>query len=239
VRTRECFTGRDLTPSISFLITVKFENVMFESRKEGAQIKVIDFGLSKKFFAGEKDMMKEGVGTLYTMAPQVLQGVYTSQADLWSVGVMTYMLLSSHRPFYNTKRRVMIDNIMRGEYNLKSVYWNPISSEAKDMVNDLLVVDPIKRMNASEALEHKWLSKEFNLSDRKPDVSVELAVKASLESFQHTSELKKIALNVSTFLGGAIAEVIITFQQNFLLSLSDFSIFRLLLINQAQMKSCI
>jgi hypothetical protein len=52
-------------------------------------------------------------------------------------------------------------------------------------------------MNASEALEHKWLSNEFNLSDRKPDASVENAVKASLESFRHTSELKKIALNVS------------------------------------------
>jgi calcium-dependent protein kinase len=211
---------------------------MFESRREDAQIKVIDFGLSKKFFTGEKDIMKEGVGTLYTMAPQVLQGVYTSQADLWSVGVMTYMLLSSHRPFYNRKRRVMIDNIMRADYNLKSVYWDPVSDEAKDMVNNLLVVDPSKRMNASEALEHKWLSKEFNLSDRKPDASVEKAVKASLVSFRHASELKKIALNVSTFLGDTIAEVIISFQQNGLVSIY-FSIFRLLLTNQAQMRSCI
>lgn len=177
--------------------------------------------------------------TLYTMAPQVLQGVYSSQADLWSVGVMTYMLLSSHRPFYSKKRRVMINNIMTGAYDLKSVYWNPISDEAKDMVNNLLIVDPSKRMNASEALEHKWLSKEFSLSDRKPDASVENAVKASLVSFRHTSELKKIALNVSTFVGTTIDEVNITFQQNFLVSLSDFSNSRLLLTNQAQMKSCI
>ena len=177
------------------------------------------------------------------MAPQVLQGVYSSQADLWSVGVMTYMLLSSHRPFYNKKRRVMIDNIMRADYNLKSVYWNPISDEAKDMVNNLLIVDPSKRMNASDALEHKWLSKEFNLSDRKPEASVDNAVKESLVSFRQTSELKKIALNVSTFLGATIAEVNITFQQNFLVSLSDSSVglfnSRLLLTNQAQMKSCI
>jgi calcium-dependent protein kinase len=194
---------------------------MFESRKEYAQIKVIDFGLSKKFFAGEQDIMKEGVGTLYTMAPQVLQGVYSSQADLWSVGVMTYMLLSSHRPFYNRRRKVMINNIMRADYNLSSVHWIPLSDEAKDIVKTLLVVDPSKRMNATEALQHKWLSKEFKLSDRKPDASVEDAVKASLESFRHTSELKKIALNVSTFRGGTctIAQVIITFQQNFLVSL--------------------
>lgn len=195
---------------------------MFESQKQDAEIKVIDFGLSKKFFSGETDIMQEGVGTLYTMAPQVLQGVYSSQADLWSVGVMTYMLLSSHRPFYNKKRRVMIDNIMRGDYNLKSVHWNPISDEAKDMVNNLLVVDPNKRMNASQGLEHNWMSKEFNLSERKPDASVVEAVKESLVNFQHASELKKIALNVSTFLGGTITEVIITFQQNFLASLSDF-----------------
>jgi calcium-dependent protein kinase len=77
---------------------------------------VIDFGLSKKFSSTQIGMMHEGVGTLYSMSPQVLQGVYGSQADLWSCGVIIYMLLSSHRPFYSKKRKIMIDKIMRCEF---------------------------------------------------------------------------------------------------------------------------
>lgn len=73
---------------------LKFENVMFESSSEDAQIKVIDFGLSKKFLGAPK-IMTEKCGTIYTMSPQVLQGVYSFKADLWAVGVMTFMLLVS------------------------------------------------------------------------------------------------------------------------------------------------
>ena len=65
---------------------------MFESTHPEAEIKVIDFGLSKKYLP-DSPYLSDGVGTIYTMAPQVLQGMYTSQADLWSVGVIAFMLL--------------------------------------------------------------------------------------------------------------------------------------------------
>ena len=173
---------------------------MFEHKGKDAEIKVIDFGLSKKFSNNKIGVMHEGVGTLYSMSPQVLQGVYTSQADLWSAGVMTYMLLSSHRPFYHRHRKVMIDRIMRADYNFEKDYWNPISDEAKDYINNLLVLDPKNRMNATKALKHKWLSKEFNLSDRLPDQTTADAVQDNLIHYKDTSKLKKIALNVSNIL---------------------------------------
>jgi calcium-dependent protein kinase len=175
---------------------LKFENIMFENNSPNAQIKVIDFGLSKKFLAGQTDRMTEGVGTIYTMAPQVLQGVYTSQADLWSVGVIAFMLLSSHRPFYSKQRRVMIDQIMRADYNLQGPGWGEISEEAKDFVSNLMVLDPKTRLNATSALVHKWLSVEFKPSDRKPTDAVLLAVDEGLVHYKDTSQLKKIALNV-------------------------------------------
>jgi calcium-dependent protein kinase len=140
--------------------------------------------------------MHEGVGTLYSMSPQVLQGVYTSQADLWSCGVITYMLLSSHRPFYHKRRKVMIDRIMRVEYSFDKDYWKPVSNEAKKFIDRLLVMDPKNRMDAGEALHHIWLSKEFPLSDRVPDQSTADAVQENLIHYKDTSELKKIALNV-------------------------------------------
>jgi serine/threonine protein kinase len=71
---------------------LKYENILFENKTETAEIKVIDFGLSKKFYAGQPNYMTERVGTIYTMAPQVIQGVYSAQADLWSVGVIAYMV---------------------------------------------------------------------------------------------------------------------------------------------------
>jgi len=175
---------------------LKFENIMFENKKPGAEIKVIDFGLSKKFVSSKLGLMKEGVGTLYSMAPQVLQQVYTSQADMWSVGVISYMLLSSHRPFYSKKRDVMINKIMRCDYTFEKDYWKPISDEAKDFIDHLLVVDPKVRYRAEQAQAHKWMHKEFRLEDRAPTENLTMKVTNVLSAYQNNLPLKKLALNV-------------------------------------------
>lgn len=204
---------------------------MFESRSPDAEIKVIDFGLSKKFVDNNIGVMHEGVGSkcliasetlelhvsgqdflvqltsflfrnainpsaLYSMAPQVLQGVYTSQADMWSCGVITYMLLSSHRPFYNKKRKIMIDRIMRCDYTFEKDYWKPVSDGAKDFISHLLVLDPKVRYKAEQAQKHKWMHKEFKLEDRAPTASISEKVADNLIFYKDTAELKKIALNV-------------------------------------------
>lgn len=122
---------------------VKFENVLFVNDTPRAEIKLIDFGLSKTYVGGQT--LTEGVGTvscywaaalrcdamrcilllyalahpccnssqIYTMAPEVLMGTYTSQADLWSIGVIAYMLLSSNMPFYGRKRCVLYGFLQR------------------------------------------------------------------------------------------------------------------------------
>lgn len=175
---------------------LKFENIMFENKKPGAEIKVIDFGLSKKFVSSKLGLMKEGVGTLCSMAPQVLQQVYTSQADMWSVGVIAYMLLSSHRPFYSKKRDVMINKIMRCDYTFEKDYWKPISDEGKDFIDHLLVVDPKVRYRAEQAQAHKWMHKEFKLEDRAPTEKLTMKVTNVLSAYQNNLPLKKLALNV-------------------------------------------
>ena len=169
---------------------------MFENKSPQAEIKVIDFGLSKKFVSSRLGIMKEGVGTLYSMAPQVLQGVYTSKADMWSVGVISYMLLSSHRPFYHKKRAVMIDKIMRCDYNFRKDYWKPVSDEAKDFLTKLLVMDPKIRYDAKAAQAHEWMHKEFKLEDRAPTESLTGRVNAVLSAYKNNVPLKKLALNV-------------------------------------------
>jgi len=76
---------------------IKFENILFESTKPDAEIKLIDFGLVKRFCIDKQ--MSERVRTIYTMAPQVIQRVYSNSTDIWSVGVVAFMLLSSKKLF--------------------------------------------------------------------------------------------------------------------------------------------
>ena len=84
---------------------LKYENILFVSDHPKSEIKLIDFGLSKVY--GDNAQLTDGVGTIYTMAPEVLKGNYSQTADIWSIGVIAYMLLSSQMPFYGRKRYVM------------------------------------------------------------------------------------------------------------------------------------
>jgi calcium-dependent protein kinase len=91
---------------------LKYENVLFVDESPGAEVKLIDFGLSKSFFG--RDELSEGVGTIYTMAPEVILGKYTKQADLWSVGIIAFMLLSSQMPFYGRDKNAIVGSILIG-----------------------------------------------------------------------------------------------------------------------------
>jgi len=134
-----------------------------------AEIKIIDYGLATKFLSNEYKKMTARVGTLYCMAPQVLQGMYDSKCDLWSVGVISYMLLSCGlNPFWGPPRqvsweqrkRIMIDRIMRCEYmKMSGPSWQKISPEAKEFVQSLLQMEPQRRPTATEALRSPWIVK--------------------------------------------------------------------------------
>lgn len=174
---------------------LKFENIMFESTAPGATIKIIDFGLSKKFI-GKTGTMTERVGTIYTMSPQVLMGKYSAEADLWSVGVIAFMLCSSVKPFYDKRRSVLIDQIVRCKYNFNSPVWSNVSEDAKDFISKLIVVDPKERYDAVQALGHKWIVNRERLPDEKPSEEVLSKIDGSLLNYRHTSKLKKLALTV-------------------------------------------
>jgi len=174
---------------------IKFENIMFESKDPDAEIKLIDFGLSRRY-SPENKYMNDGVGTIYTMAPQVLQGEYTSQADLWSIGVVTYMLLSNTKPFYGKKRRHVVAKILQGNFSFYSKMWRSLSDESKKFVRALLCVDPSRRLTADQALEHRWLDSQFPLSDRVPKESMLGSIHDSIIAYSDMSEFKKMALMV-------------------------------------------
>ncbi len=185
---------------------LKYENILFVNDSPKAEIKLIDFGLSKVYGVngtgpgfegqGSSHVLTEGVGTIYTMAPEVLKGSYTKQADVWSVGVIAYMLLSSQMPFYGRKRQHIVEQILGGRYDFRGRRWRKIAEPAKDFVRDLLVVDPDERLDAERASSCVWLNKRFSASVRGPEQSEILKAKHSMTRYAGYTKLKKMALMV-------------------------------------------
>jgi len=173
---------------------LKYENVMFANSHPKAEIKIIDFGLSKKYLPNQS--MREGVGTVYTMSPQVLEGNYNESADIWAVGVLAYMLLSSQMPFFGRKRRDILEKIMRCEYDFVGRRWSTVSKQAKNFVSELLQFDPKSRPTAEEAKQCLWLNMKLNSSVRTATENEMDAIAISIESYSSKRTLQKLALMV-------------------------------------------
>mmetsp|Transcript_28057 Transcript_28057/g.61129 ORF Transcript_28057/g.61129 Transcript_28057/m.61129 type:complete len:734 (+) Transcript_28057:58-2259(+) len=176
---------------------LKYENIMFSDKSPTSEVKVIDFGLSKKYLP--TDRLHDGVGTFYSMAPEVIRGDYDSKADLWSIAVIAFMLLSSQMPFYGKDQNVVIKKILSGKYRMLGRSWQKVSEEGKDFVRSLLIRDPNDRPSAGKALRHNWIGQVFsNASTHSSDQELEEMenAMASIETFADYSKLKKLALMV-------------------------------------------
>mmetsp|Transcript_7128 Transcript_7128/g.7821 ORF Transcript_7128/g.7821 Transcript_7128/m.7821 type:complete len:359 (+) Transcript_7128:45-1121(+) len=135
---------------------LKPENLLLLNDKEDSPIKLADFGLSRVYT--EEMLMSTACGTPGYVAPEILNAEgYDKEVDMWSTGVIMYILLCGYPPFYSENEAELFENIMSGKFEYHSPYWDEISDEAKDLLNHLLVVDPQKRLNATQALSHAWV----------------------------------------------------------------------------------
>lgn len=130
------------------------------------------------------------------MAPEVLQGSYTKSADLWSIGVIAYMLVSSQMPFYGRVRAHIVEQILSGRYQYRGRRWKRISKQAKAFIDDLLVLDPNDRATPEEAMSSTWLNRRHGATVRNPHVEEMIMAKRSLMKFAKYSKLRKVALMV-------------------------------------------
>jgi len=143
---------------------LKPENLLLANEPgQSDLIKIADFGLSKDFGA---EQMATSCGTPDYVAPEVLGGeVYDSAVDIWSIGVITYVLLCGFPPFYGENQKELFENIMKGNYDFPDPEWSGVSEDAKNFIKKMLVVEPEKRYNAEQCLQDKWL--QDLASDRK------------------------------------------------------------------------
>ena len=136
---------------------LKPENLLLDHESPNATLKVIDFGTSTTY--NPNDRMTKRYGTSYYIAPEVLQKDYTEKCDIWSCGVILYILLSGRPPFYGHNDKDILKKVSRGEYSLKGKVWESISSSAKRLISRMLDFNPKTRISASEALKNEWLCK--------------------------------------------------------------------------------
>merc|ERR1719359_888992 len=132
---------------------IKLENFVFDE-KDGDLLKMIDFGFSKFRERGSK--MKTACGTLSYVAPEVLKDTYTSQCDLWSLGVIVFILLSGSMPFFGDEE-VVKAKITAADYKMKKDRWNSISKAGHEFALGLMEKDPNVRLTTSQALAHPWI----------------------------------------------------------------------------------
>ena len=144
---------------------LKPENILIESSEEKDKdffhIKIIDFGTCEIL---KKKKLTEQIGTSFYIAPEVLKNGYNEKCDLWSCGVILYILLCGSPPFYGKNEKEIFKRILDGNFTFRHKIWNKISTEGKNLVLKLLQVNPTKRISAKEALEDVWFQKNFNLN---------------------------------------------------------------------------
>ncbi|KAJ6893037.1 calcium-dependent protein kinase-like [Populus alba x Populus x berolinensis] len=167
---------------------LKPENFLLSSKAEGAKLKATDFGLS--VYIEEGKVYRDIVGSAYYVAPEVLRRSYGKEIDIWSAGVILYILLSGVPPFWAENEKGIFDAILQGDIDFESDPWPSISNSAKDLVRRMLTQDPKKRITSAQVLEHPWIK------EGGADKPLDSAVLSRMKQFRAMNKLKKLALKV-------------------------------------------
>jgi len=170
---------------------LKPENLLYlkEGSEENNPLKIIDFGLSQDI--NIKKILSSKVGTAYYVSPEILQGKYSEKCDVWSAGVILYVLLSGEPPFNGPSDGVIYSKIKQLKFTFPEKKWNKISKEAKDLLSKMLVPEA-ERLSASQVMNHPW----FNLvKDNKiPLERINLYGTNFFKEYKESNRLKKIVL---------------------------------------------
>ncbi|KAI6677887.1 hypothetical protein NL676_038683 [Syzygium grande] len=166
---------------------LKPENFLYTLKDENSQLKAIDFGLSD--FVRPDEKLNDIVGSAYYVAPEVLHRSYSTEADVWSVGVIAYILLCGSRPFWARTESGIFFAVLKAEPGFDEPPWPSLSSEAKDFVKRLLNKDPRRRMSAAQALSHPWIRNYNGVK-----VPLDVLIFRLMKVYMRSSSLRRAAL---------------------------------------------
>ena len=139
----------------------------------------------------EGEKLDEKLGTPYYIAPEVLAKNYGAKCDIWSCGVITYIILSGIPPFNGASDQEIMKKVKQGKFSFNDPVWKSISEDCKNFISSLLTLDQNKRPSASEALQHAWIKQAQ--TQQLESVSAEVAMSAlgNLKTFNAQSKLKQ------------------------------------------------
>ena len=165
---------------------IKPENIVFIEPGNFQALKLIDFGLSISQNS-KKDHRR--VGTPYYMSPEMIQGNFVYSSDVWSIGVILFIMVTGKQPFNAKNKDLVFEKISNGIYDSKTLRKAKCSSEVKDLIKKMLVVNPDERFSIEQCLEHQW----FRLfeDDKTKNIAVDGAIIESLKQFQYRNLFQK------------------------------------------------
>ena len=175
---------------------LKPENILIADRDKNnyPRIKICDFGTSKMFEKGA--VQRKLVGSSYYIAPEVLKKRYDEKCDIWSCGVILYILLTARPPFGGESDKEIMENVSIGKYDIKSSPFDKISKSCIDLIQKLLIMDPKKRISAEDALKHNWFkeNKSKELFNKIKDETTLKKLISNLKSYKRDSIIQETAL---------------------------------------------
>ena len=166
------------------------------------ELKLIDFGCAK-IFSKHKKNFEDTIGTLIYCSPEVLKNNYNKKCDIWSCGVLMYVLLSGHFPFFGQNQKEIKKNILSGKFTFDKKYFSNISSKAKDLISKCLIYNKSKRISIEEVLKHEFFADDLNPHNIFMD---EVDSKNALISIKNYSQQPKIYQTVLAYLSHNFAE---------------------------------
>ena len=188
---------KQIVPAVGYLHSMnichrdlKADNFLYETGEDSADVKIIDFGLARKFGV---EKMHTVVGTPYYMAPEVLRGNYGKECDVWSLGVLLYLLLSGRPPFFALFEEDIFKKIHSGKFNFKGEEWENSSPQVKDLISRMLVVDTMHRITLEEVATHPW----FSVASGQPRYSIPKEILDKLKNYKTPKKLKLEAMRVA------------------------------------------
>lgn len=168
---------------------LKPENIIFESQTAANLIKIIDFGNSA-FLEGENKLTNR-FGSVYYVAPEVLLSSYTEQCDVWSLGVILFLILSGKPPFNGANDQIILKKVYEGKYSMDGPEWSEVSDDAKDLVGKMLIYDFKKRFTARQCLEHRWIKVAGKVDSSRLNQPVGRRSLRNLRTFKAESKMQE------------------------------------------------
>jgi calcium-dependent protein kinase len=177
---------------------LKPENLLLLDENDDTRIKIIDFGTSL-IFKKKNSSMFDRVGTAYYISPEVIDGYYDEKCDVWSAGIILYVLLCGYPPFNGKDDDEIFLKIKRKNYSFPSPEWDNISQDAKDLLQSI-ICDQFMRLNDEQVLNHPWVQKLA------PQAKQGEKIQININSFKNYSSSNKLKKAVLTYIASRLTE---------------------------------